>query len=311
MRLRCSCAVLFAGLFGCAGEGGASDVGTGSRTVDPAVAPEEVARAADAAGADDGGGEPQDPAHCVPPRLFGHRGTILFAPENTLPAYEYAIDSGGDGIEVDLHLTADGVLVAMHDATLARTTDGGDVAVGDVTAAYLAKLDAGAWFAPEFTGARVPTLDQVLDRFEPGPGAFLFDIKEEAAVDPLADAVSERALSLRSIVSSTSLSVLRRFQERLPEVEALYYPAALDALDAIDVPSVRYIRVPKGIEDDPTNVGLVRAAGYEAAISGRFVQWASADTEFTALGLVNNMELTVERRRERRPPECAAAPADP
>jgi glycerophosphoryl diester phosphodiesterase len=245
---------------------------------------------------------------CAEPLLFGHRGTILFAPENTLPAYEYAIDYGGDGIEVDLQVTADGVLVAMHDRTIGRTTDGGDVAVRSLSLEALSSLDAGAWFAPEFAGTRVPSLDTVLDRFDANGARFLFDIKDEAAVDPLVDAVRERGLIARSIVSSSSLDILRACFVRVPDLAALYYPSSLAALDTIDVPSVRYVRVPKALEDDPVHVRTVRAAGYEAAISGRFVQWDSEDSELTALVLVNNMELTSRRKRDRKPPACAPSP---
>lgn len=255
--------------------------------------------AADATAAD------SEPAlDCTPPLLFGHRGTTLFAPENTIPAYEYAMDNGGDGIEVDLRITADGALVAMHDRSLARTTDAGDLDVPDVTLEQLAALDAGAWFAPAFAGTPVPTLETVLDHFDAGSALFLFDIKEADAVEELADAVRERGLAARAYVSSTSLGVLRDVYERLPEVPALYYPPSLDGLDAIDVPNVRYVRVPKAIEDDPVHVGSVREAGFEASISGRFVQWDGENTALTALGLVNNMALTAERRRARRPLHC-------
>ena len=101
------------------------------------------------------------------PRVLGHRGVAALAPENTLESLRLAADLGAPGVEFDVKLTADAVPVLMHDDTLDRTTDGhGPVAAA--AAAAVAGCDAGAWFAPEFKGARVPTLaaalDLVLDR---------------------------------------------------------------------------------------------------------------------------------------------------
>lgn len=90
-----------------------------------------------------------------------HRGANRIAPENTLPALECALAAGFTHIEVDLHITADGEIVVIHDPKLDRTTDG----TGSVTARTLAELralDAGSWFDPFFAGTRIPTLDEAL-----------------------------------------------------------------------------------------------------------------------------------------------------
>ncbi len=91
----------------------------------------------------------------------GHRGTVRFAPENTLAAFRKAIELGLDLIEMDVRETKDGHLVIMHDATVDRTTNGkGQVA--ELTLAEIKRLDAGSWFSPQFAGERVPTLDEAL-----------------------------------------------------------------------------------------------------------------------------------------------------
>ncbi len=96
------------------------------------------------------------------PQIFAHRGAKSVAPENTLPAFQAALEMGVDGIELDVQLSKDGVLVVMHNFTVDETTDGhGNV--GDFTAAELARLDAGSHFSPDFAGVGVPTLEQVLD----------------------------------------------------------------------------------------------------------------------------------------------------
>ena len=94
------------------------------------------------------------------PFLWAHRGASGRAPENTLAAFRAALEDGADGIELDVHLSRDGVPVVIHDPDLERTTNGrGAVAVR--TLRELQGLDAGSWFAPEFAGERLPTLEEV------------------------------------------------------------------------------------------------------------------------------------------------------
>jgi glycerophosphoryl diester phosphodiesterase len=92
---------------------------------------------------------------------ISHRGEHLHHPENTIPAFERAIQAGADFIEADIRTTSDGKLVIMHDSSVNRTTDGKGP-VKDMTFAQIESLDAGEKFSPEFKGTRVPTFDQVL-----------------------------------------------------------------------------------------------------------------------------------------------------
>lgn len=92
---------------------------------------------------------------------IAHRGASLAAPENTLAAFQLAIDSGYDYIELDVRLTRDGVPVIIHDRTLERTT-GVAGYVHETDYADIRELDAGSWFAPEFADQRIPTLEEAL-----------------------------------------------------------------------------------------------------------------------------------------------------
>jgi glycerophosphoryl diester phosphodiesterase len=94
---------------------------------------------------------------------IAHRGASGRAPENTHAAFAAALALGADAIELDCQLSADGELVVIHDETLERTTDGSG-AVGDRTAAELARLDAGSWFDPAYRGERIPRLADVLEQ---------------------------------------------------------------------------------------------------------------------------------------------------
>ena len=95
-------------------------------------------------------------------KACAHRGDRKNAPENTIPAFLSALDKGAHQIEFDLHLTQDGRLVVIHDDTVDRTTDGSG-RVADLTFAEIRALNAGAWFAPEFAGVRIPTFREALE----------------------------------------------------------------------------------------------------------------------------------------------------
>lgn len=107
------------------------------------------------------------------PLIIAHRGASLIAPENTLAAFALAMESGADGIELDVRLSADGVPVVIHDATLQRT-GGRPEAVATLSAEQLATVDVGSWFnqanpqraQTEYGSERVPPLDQVLHLLE-------------------------------------------------------------------------------------------------------------------------------------------------
>jgi glycerophosphoryl diester phosphodiesterase len=93
--------------------------------------------------------------------VVGHRGTVKFAPENTMSSFERAIELGADLLEMDVRETKDGHMVILHDDTVDRTTNGRGL-VTDLTLQEIKALDAGSWFSPEFRGERVPTLKEVL-----------------------------------------------------------------------------------------------------------------------------------------------------
>ncbi|WP_416370454.1 glycerophosphodiester phosphodiesterase [Streptomyces sp. PR69] len=128
---------------------------------------------------------PTREAYRRPPAVIAHRGASAYAPENTLAAVDAAAYMGFDWVENDVQRTRDGVLVVIHDDSLARTTDveqrfpeRSPWKVGDFTAAEIATLDAGSWFGEEWAGQRVPTLTQYLDRVEHNGQKLLLEIKK-------------------------------------------------------------------------------------------------------------------------------------
>ena len=111
---------------------------------------------------------------------IAHRGEHLHHPENTIPAFQAAIDAGADYFEADIRTTSDGKLVIMHDDTADRTTNGSGP-VSNMTFDQVRALDTGAKFSREFAGTRVPTFDEILDLAHGKIGIYV-DTKE---ADPL------------------------------------------------------------------------------------------------------------------------------
>ena len=107
------------------------------------------------------------------PLIIAHRGDVTNAPENTIRAFQKALELGADGIELDVRLTKDDQLVVFHDRRLERTSNGNGP-VNLSTLDEVRALNAGSWFASEFAGERPPTLDEV---FESLPADFLINVE--------------------------------------------------------------------------------------------------------------------------------------
>src|SRR6478752_5903942 len=97
--------------------------------------------------------------------IVAHRGMLRHAPENTMANFRACLDLRL-GFEFDVQRTKDGHLVCLHDSTLDRTTNG-QGNVSERTLDQVRELDAGRWFAPEFAGERVPTIDEVFGLLSP------------------------------------------------------------------------------------------------------------------------------------------------
>ena len=95
-------------------------------------------------------------------KILGHRGANRRAPQNTIPAFQAAIDHGADGVEFDVQMSSDGVLVICHNFTVDETSDGTGY-VNEHTFEELRAMDFGSWFGEEFKGTQIPTLEETLD----------------------------------------------------------------------------------------------------------------------------------------------------
>ncbi len=157
------------------------------------------------------------------PLVFAHRGGARLAPENTIAAFDRGLSLGADGLELDVHLSRDGVPVVIHDATLDRTTDRTG-AVRSFTADELARVDAGYRFEAEGShpfrgqGHAVPTLAAVLERY--ATARLVIEIKDPspAAGRAVARLVREFGAGPRVCVGSYHASAVGAVRQEAPEI---------------------------------------------------------------------------------------------
>ena len=132
-------------------------------------------------------------ATATPPLVAAHRGGALLWPENSLLAYRNALALGADYLETDVHLTADGHLIVLHDPTLERTTTGRG-AVRDASLADLGEVRLKAADGT-VTAERIPTLSELLDLLTPSTARLLLEIKVSAAREAY-PGIEEKTLAL-------------------------------------------------------------------------------------------------------------------
>lgn len=149
--------------------------------------------------------------------MVGHRGNAAHAPENTLESFGQAIALGVDAIELDVHLTADGHVVVIHDPTVDRTTDRSG-RVDRLTVADIQRADAGYRFTPDHGdtwpyrghGIRVPTLDEVLGAFPSTP--LLIEVKTDVASSATRQVIHRHQATARCVVASFQASATEAFR---------------------------------------------------------------------------------------------------
>lgn len=162
-----------------------------------------------------------------PPWIIAHRGFRAKYPENTLIAFQAALDAGVTMIELDVMHTRDSKLVVMHDKTLDRTTNGR----GPVNSYFLRelkKLDAGSWFNPAFASQYVPELKEVLELVQ-GRALINIEIKQEPDDIPRpSDAIEEQVVELVNQKNARDTVLISSFDRAVLErIRLLKNPPAL------------------------------------------------------------------------------------
>lgn len=157
--------------------------------------------------------------------VIAHRGDNIHAPENTLPAFQKAIDAGADMIELDVQLTADGVPMVFHDAYLHKRSSGEGL-LSDFPSEEVECLDAGSWFSKKFTGETIPRLSEVLELAKDRI-LLNIEIKPEAVTENNETGIENRVfeevrlfeMEEQVLISSFDYRVLERFYRLNPAIK--------------------------------------------------------------------------------------------
>ncbi len=156
-------------------------------------------------------------------KIFAHRGFSGKYPENTMLAFEKAVEIGVDGIELDVHLTKDNELVIIHDEDIKRTCDGEGL-VKDMTAEQLKKYDASATFRGVYGFCGIPTLREYFELVKDTPIITNIELKTGVYEYPtierrVIDLINEYGLGEKIILSSFNHFTIRRCEEIAPEIK--------------------------------------------------------------------------------------------
>lgn len=178
------------------------------------------------------------------PVITYHRGYSSRAPENTMAAFEAALEDGSPRIELDVQMTADGVAVVTHDTSLRRCT-GCNANIYDLPYVQVQQLDAGRWFHRQFTGSYIPTLEEVLALCK-GKAELNIEIKP-STFTPTLEAETVRLIHAYDygadcVVTSQSYETLCKVKELDPDITTGYI-LALGVGTYYDLPAADFFSV--------------------------------------------------------------------
>ena len=181
--------------------------------------------------------------------ITAHRGGAWKAPENTISALQYTIDSGADYAEIDVQETKDGELILLHDDSLKRTA-GVKKNVWDMTLKQIEKLDAGASFHKKFRGEKIPEFTEVL-KFCKGRLDLNIEIKyngkNKGIVNKVVRAIKENHFEDHCVVTSMNYQFLKQIKKIAPEIRTGYIMTmtygGVQGMEAADFFSVKHTYV--------------------------------------------------------------------
>jgi glycerophosphoryl diester phosphodiesterase len=209
---------------------------------------------------------------------IGHRGASAYAPEHTIEAYDLALEQGADYIEIDLQMTADGVLVALHDKTLNRTADAPEGVpeqycrglVSKKTLEQIKMCDVGSWFSPEYAGEQIPTLEEIFERYGTSVNYYIETKNPDAAPGMeeellrlmgeygLIEPAAENWQVLIQSFSAESLMTIHELEPSLPLIQ-LYWAGSSKAIQG-DLDAASAYAVGIGPYKKDVDAALVEAA---------------------------------------------------
>ncbi|PWW20522.1 glycerophosphoryl diester phosphodiesterase [Cytobacillus oceanisediminis] len=161
-------------------------------------------------------------------KIFAHRGVSGHYPENTMAAFQAALEAGAAGIELDVQMAKDGNLVVIHDETVDRTTNGSGY-IKDMSYAEIVQLDAGGWFAAANAGETIPELDAVFQWAVRDGNDLLINVELKNDLieypgleEKVIEFVQRYGMEERVILSSFNAESMRRVRKLHPTLQTGY-----------------------------------------------------------------------------------------
>lgn len=194
------------------------------------------------------------------PVLVAHRGASLDAPENTMASFELAWKNGAGRVEGDFWLTADKRIVCIHDPTTERTAPAQPVLdVREVNCSDLDGYDVGSWKGVEFSGIRIPLLDEILSRMPEG-GQIYIEIKQKSTeiITVLLETIEASPVDLSQVILISFTSEIVKLSKQLaPDLKAflLYDPDGDEVEDAELLTTEELIALAHDIRADGVDLG--------------------------------------------------------
>lgn len=221
--------------------------------------------------------------------IIAHRGGAAMAPENTMAAFEHAIEVGADWVELDVQENADGTVIVEHDSDFMRVA-GVDLKVWDATDEDLKVIDVGSYFAPEFADQRAPTLREALERVKGHLGVFIelkyygHDVELESRVVDIVESTEmvedivimsleydkvRKTAALRpdwtyGLLNTVSIGDLTRL-----EVDFLALNASAATYSMIRRARRRGIKIYVWTVDDPVQMSVMMSRGVDGIITDK------------------------------------------
>lgn len=205
------------------------------------------------------------------PLTIAHRGDPAAAPENTMPAFEAALASGADVLELDLRMTADEQVVVFHDEVLDRTTNATGALV-DRTLAELRTLDAGSWYGSAWTGTRIPTFDEFLPLLQGSDARALIELKglwTVEALRPIIAGIYRHGVQDRVVLASFELPTLLELWREAPSLHRAVIVRRLpeDPVDfAASVGASTVVTSLRSFRVDPEAAHMLQRAGLTVVV---------------------------------------------
>lgn len=158
--------------------------------------------------------------------IIAHRGDSWYAPENTLASVNSAWQKKADAVEVDVYLTADKRVVALHDRTTGRTGDI-DLHVNKSTAEELRQVDAGSWKSEEFAGEQIPFLEEIIETIPSGKEKLFIEIKGTGETIPfIKEIIDESGKEDQVVIIAFNFDTITESKKVMPEIPAYWLISA-------------------------------------------------------------------------------------